>query len=396
MSQPRPANAANNAKTGESKLPSSPRSTTAQARSWRRSRLIGGVAIASAALLLAGCAAPPAQDSDGLQVDTSFLPCMVADTGGFNDRSFNQSAHEGIQEAAQELGLDLVAVESDAETDYDSNVSALVDRGCDLIITVGFLLADATVKAARVNPDVNFAIIDDRADVDGDGETDSPNIKPLLFDVAPAAFLAGYAAASHTKTGVVGTFAGMNIPPVTIFADGYAQGVDYYNEKNGTDVEVLGWDVERQDGLVIGSFVAGTPALTAVQGLLDQGADIVQTGGGTTFQSIIAAFRDVGKDPVVVGGDSDMYHADPENADVYLISVLKGTKVAVIDVIKETVASGFDNAPYIGTLANGGVGISPFHSFESLVDPGLAEELAEIEAHIIEGSITVSSPSSPN
>ncbi|MCO5293460.1 MAG: BMP family ABC transporter substrate-binding protein [Homoserinimonas sp.] len=358
-------------------------------------RLLGTMAVLGTFALLAGCSAPPADSPSTKPAESDFLPCMVSDTGGFNDHSFNQSAYDAIQEAAKDLNSKFIAVESHAETDYESNVNGLVDQGCNLIVTVGFLLAPATVKAALANPDVNFAIIDNDADLDFDGKPDAPNIKPMLFDVAPATFLAGYAAASYTKTGVIGTFAGMNIPPVTIFLDGFAEGIKYYNSVKGTDVKLLGWDEEKQDGLAIGSFVAGTEALTASQNLIAQGADIIESGGGTTFISIISAFQDAGVVPVLIGGDSDMYFADPENADTYLISAMKGTKVATVDVIEKTATSGFDNTPYIGTLANDGVGISPFHDFESKVDPSLQGELDAIKQKIISGEIKVNSPSSP-
>lgn len=363
-------------------------------RGFTRKHLLSSLTVVSTAILLYGCAPVPPDSPTGAAT-SDLLPCMVADTGGFDDHSFNQSAHEGLEEAAKKVGADFLAVESASETDYDSNVSGLIDQGCNLIITVGFLLAETTVKAALANPDINFAIIDNMADLDSDGKPDAPNIKPMLFDVAPASFLAGYAAASYTESGIVGTFAGMNIPPVTIFMDGYADGVAYYNQKKGTDVKVLGWDVDKQDGLAIGSFVASIEALTASQGLIDQGADVIQSGGGTTFLSIIASFQNAGKTPVVVGGDSDMFEADSKNADTYLISVLKGTKVAVAGIIEEAAAGGFDNSPYIGTLANGGVGISSFHDFASKVDPGLQSELDAIKAGIIDGTIEVTSPSSP-
>ncbi len=358
-------------------------------------RLVSTLAVISSAVLLYGCAAAPASAPGATDAAGDFLPCMASDTGGFNDHSFNQAAYDAIKEAATTLNIDFIAVESAAESDYESNVKGLADQGCDLIVTVGFLLAPATVEAALANPDVNFAIIDNDADLDSDGTTDAPNIKPMLFDVAPATFLAGYAAASYTKTGVIGTFAGMNIPPVTIFLDGFAEGIDYYNSVKGTDVKLLGWDVEKQDGLAIGSFVAGTEAVTASQNLIAQGADIIQSGGGTTFVSISSAFKDAGKTPVVIGGDSDMYFASPDNADSFLISALKGTKAATMDVIMKTATGGFDNTPYVGTLANDGVGISPFHDFESKVDPALQSELEAIRQKIIDGEITVTSPSSP-
>ncbi|MDQ1606458.1 MAG: basic rane protein, partial [Microbacteriaceae bacterium] len=154
---------------------------------------------------------------------------MVSDAGGFNDKSFNQLGLEGLQQAAKTLGIKYKSAESNADTDYAPNITSLVDAGCNLIVTVGFNLSAATVTAALANPKVEFAIIDDAADNDFNGKTDAPNIKPILFDTAQAAFLAGYASASYSKVGTVGTFGGIGYPTVTIFMDGFSQGVDYFN-----------------------------------------------------------------------------------------------------------------------------------------------------------------------
>src|SRR5690606_32627088 len=138
-------------------------------------------------------------------VASDFLPCMVSDTGGFDDQSFNQLAYEGLEAAANELGVEFNAIQSGADADYLPNIDGLIGDGCSLIITVGFALSAATVEAALANPDVQFAILDDAADNDFDGQTDAPNIKPLLFDTAEAAFLAGYASASYSESGIIGT-----------------------------------------------------------------------------------------------------------------------------------------------------------------------------------------------
>ncbi|HZW41484.1 MAG TPA: BMP family ABC transporter substrate-binding protein, partial [Agromyces sp.] len=202
-----------------------------------RKAALGGLAIFGAAVLLAGCASAP-EESDGGDGGEAldFLPCMVSDAGGFDDKSFNQLGFEGITDAADELGVEPVTVESQSETDYAPNLTSLVDQGCDLIVTVGFALSAATVESALENPDIEYVIIDDAADNDFDGTTDAENIKPILFDTAQAAFLGGYAAADYTTTNTVGTFGGMNFPTVSIFMDGFKQGVDYYNEQNGKGV----------------------------------------------------------------------------------------------------------------------------------------------------------------
>ncbi|GMA34854.1 BMP family ABC transporter substrate-binding protein [Demequina litorisediminis] len=213
-----------------------------------------GALAAVSALALAACASAPEDETSDTPTATAsessapavepvdFKACMVSDEGGFDDKSFNQSGYEGLTRAESELGVEIAVAESTSESDYPNNLSAQVAAGCDLIISVGFNLSVATVDAALANPDVHFAIIDDLADNDFDGNIDAPNIKPLTFETDEAAFLAGYAAASATKTGTVGTFGGMEIPSVTIFMTGYQAGVDYYNEQNDTDVSVIGMD----------------------------------------------------------------------------------------------------------------------------------------------------------
>ena len=177
--------------------------------------------------------ATPRTSNDGGNKASDFLPCIVSDAGGFDDKSFNQLGYEGVTQAADELGVELKAVESNSENDFAPNLESLVAEGCDAIVTVGFALSAATVESAKANPDIDYILIDDAADNDFDGKTDADNIKPLLYDTAQAAFLAGYAAADYTKTGVVGTYGGKPFPTVTIFMDGFKQGVEYYNEDEG-------------------------------------------------------------------------------------------------------------------------------------------------------------------
>ncbi|MFC6354753.1 BMP family lipoprotein [Luethyella okanaganae] len=356
---------------------------------------LSGLAILGVAALLAGCASAPKGGGSSGAAGADFLPCMVSDSGGFDDKSFNQLGYEGLIQASDELGIKPVTVQSETETDFAPNISNLVDQNCNLIVTVGFLLAQATAEAAVANPNVNFAIIDDLADIDGDGKTDSSNVKPILFNTAQAAFLAGYSAASYSKTGVVGTFGGIPIPPVTIFMDGFVDGVKYYNEKNGKSVQTLGWDVATQNGVFTGGFAQGVEAKTAAQGLIDQNADVILPVGGAIFISAGEAIRDSGKDIAMIGVDADLYETYPNFKDLYLTSVLKGMKVGVYTVTKDAAAGKFNGSPYVGTLENEGVGIAPFHDLESKVSPGLAAQLEEIKAGIIDGSITVESPSSP-
>ncbi|MFV0634235.1 BMP family lipoprotein [Demequina sp.] len=353
---------------------------------------LGAVAAASA-LLLAACASAPEEDpaaTDGTNTATEtetpaesvdFKACMVSDSGGFDDKSFNQSAYEGLKRAESELGIEIATAESTSNSDFGPNLEVQVDAGCDLIITVGFLLSTATVESALANPDVHYAIIDDLADNNYDGEIDAPNIKPITFETDEAAFLAGYAAASATGSGTVGTFGGMDIPSVTIFMDGYQAGVDYYNEQNGGDVSVLGMTSFSE------SFEDQTAGKNLTQGQLDQGADIIMPVAGPVGLGAAAAIQAAG-DSWLIGVDSDWTLTAPDYADIVFTSVLKNIANSVFDTIKTTITDGFSTDPYVGTLENEGVGVADFA--EGTVSDDVLAELDTIKAGIIAGDIEAS------
>lgn len=359
--------------------------------------VLSSLAVLGVAGILAGCgAAPEAAPSSSTSANTSstiegYLPCMVSDAGGFDDKSFNQLGFEGMVAAADELGTENIAVESAAETDYASNLQNLVDQGCSTIVTVGFLLAPAALESATANPDLEYVSIDDTVDQDFDGTTDAPNIKPIIFDTAQAAFLAGYLSAGVSKTGVVGTFGGMNIPTVTIFMDGFAQGVDYYNEQKGTDVQVVGWNRASQDGSFTGEFVANDVARQTAQSLIDQNIDVLLPVGGPIYTSAATAIRDSGREIALIGVDADVYETDPSVADLLLTSIRKGIDVGVHEAIVAAGTGSFDASPFIGTLENEGVGLADFHDWSDRVPAELATEVEGLQASIIAGDITVES-----
>ncbi len=352
---------------------------------------IGAIAAVSA-IALAACSSAPEEEAPATSAaDVTSAPaetvdykaCMVSDAGGFDDKSFNQSGFEGLQQVAADLGIETATAESADGNAYGPNITALVDSSCDLIITVGFLLSQATVDAALANPDVNFAIIDDLADNDYDGTTDAPNIKPITFDTDEAAFLAGYAAAATTQTGTVATFGGMQIPSVTIFMDGFLAGVNYYNDQNGTTVNVLGWDGEN--GSFTGDFDDQTKGQSVTQGFIDNGADIIMPVAGPVGLGAAAAAQAAGN-TWIIGVDSDWVQTAPEYADIVLTSVMKKIGASVYDVVDEAaVGAGFDVTPYVGTLANDGVGLADF--YDAPVSDEVKAAIEEIKAGIIDGSI---------
>ena len=357
--------------------------------------LAGGLVALLASATLAACGDAPDEDTDGgSEAKSDFLPCIVSDSGGFDDKSFNQLSYEGAEQAADELGVELKAVESNSENDYGPNLESLVAEGCDAIVTVGFALAAATKESAAANPDIGYILIDDAADGGDDGATfdgkaDEPNIKPLLYDTAQAAFLAGYLAADYTKTGKVGTYGGAPFPTVTIFMDGFKQGADYYSKEKGKLVKVVGWD--GKNGSFTGGFEANEAATSTARRILDQGVDVILPVGGPIYQGALTAIADSGKDVALVGVDADLFETDPNTQDVVITSILKDMKVSTYEAIMAAGDDELDFEPYVGTLENGGVGIAPFHNFESKVSDTIPGELEEVKAGIIDGSIKVKS-----
>jgi basic membrane protein A len=347
----------------------------------------GGAALAVVAVLSA-CSAAPAEQSAGDVSD--YLPCVISDSGGFDDNSFNQLSYEGVEKAAASIGSDFKSVVSQTENDYAPNLQSLVDQGCDLIVASGFGLVSAVTDAATANPDTTFAMVDDAS-------IDLPNVKPVVFETSEAAFLGGYAAASFTKTGAVATFGGAQYPSVTLYMDGVAGGVAYYNEQNDTDVELLGWDVDSQSGTFIGNFTDQNAASTITQNLIDQGADVIIPIAGPLYQGAASAVQGTDGRVVMEGVDADLFVTDPNGYQpLFLTSILKGISETVADVVEEAAASGgeFDNSAEVGDLENEGVSIAPFHDFESKVSPDLQSQLDQVKSGIIDGSITVTSPGS--
>ncbi|MGA8254992.1 MAG: BMP family ABC transporter substrate-binding protein [Nocardioides sp.] len=367
-----------------------------------RKAFVGGIAALAATTALAACGDAPEDDEAGTddtgasasaEPTTDFLPCIVSDAGGFDDKSFNQLSFEGVEKAADELGAEFKPVESNSENDYGPNLESLVAEGCDAIVTVGFALSAATVESANANPDTEYVLIDDAADTDFDGNKDAENVKPLLYNTAQAAFLAGYAAADYTKTGVVGTYGGQPFPTVTIFMDGFKQGVEYYAAEKGKDVEVVGWDGEN--GSFTGGFEANQTATNTAKQLLDQDVDVILPVGGPIYQGALTAIADSGKDVALIGVDADFFETDPTTQDVVLTSILKNMDVSTYEAILAAGNDEFDTEAYVGTLENDGVGLAPFHNFEDSVSDTLAAELEDVKAGIIDGSITVTSYLTP-
>ncbi len=312
--------------------------------------------------------------------EKKFRVGMVTDVGGIDDKSFNATSWQGMELAKQELGVEVAYLESQQQADYASNITQFIDQGYDMIVTVGFLLGDDTKKFAEQYPNVKFAIVDFAYD------PPIPNVLGLTFATDEAAFLAGYLAAGMTKTGKVGTFGGIKIPPVTIFMVGFEYGVNYYNQKHGTNVQVLGWSTAKDDGLFVGNFESTDDGRRAGEELIAEGADIIMPVAGPVGLGTAAAVKDH-PGTMLIGVDTDWCISAAEYCPVTLTSVMKNMHIAVRDAIKMAKEGTFQGGVYVGTLKNGGVGIAPFHEFDDDVPASLKAELEEVAKGIKDGTI---------
>ena len=353
-------------------------------------KILMGTGVA-AALVLAGCATPPpantaAPSGPATNGGSSFLACMVSDQGGFDDKSFNQTSHNGLTEARDKLGVQIKDVQSKTTSDFATNIQAMVDAKCNMIVTVGFLLGDATLAAAQQNPEIKFAIVDFAYEAAPD------NLKGLVFKTEEPSFMAGYAAASLSESGTVGTFGGAKIPSVTAFMSGYVQGVDYYNEQKGASVTPLGWDLDRADG----QFIPGSEPFENVAGgksvaetLATQGADVIMPVAGPAGEGALQVAQASGGKIAAIWVDTDGVVSQPNYASVIATSVGKSMDVAVFEAIKAAEGGTFSNELYVGTLENEGTYLAPFHEFESRFSAETKAELDQIKADIIAGKITI-------
>lgn len=324
--------------------------------------------------------------------NSDFKACMISDAGGFDDQSFNQAAHSGLTAAEESLGIQIADAESNSDAEFGPNIDAMVQQDCNFVIGAGFLLEDAIQAAAEANPDTNFGLVDSGFQDADFAPVEVENGKPILFNTAEAAFLAGYLAAGMTETDKVATFGGLPIPSVQIFMDGFSDGIDAYNEDNGTAVELLGWDKEAQNGSFANTFDDQSQGASLGEQFISQGADIIMPVAGPVGLGTASVAE--GTDTKLIWVDSDGYETT-EYGDLILTSVLKHMGPAVEGAIEETVNGSFSNEPYVGTLENEGVSLAPFYDFEDAVPQELKDKLAEYEEQIISGELVIESPNAP-
>jgi basic membrane protein A len=323
-----------------------------------------------------------------------FKACLVTDTGGLGDKGFNDNALKGLKDAL-ELGYasEVKNLESNQDSDYASNIDLLVTDGCQQITTVGFTMGAITETKSKENTDVQFSIVDFAYD------PPLANVSGIVFATDQAAMLAGYLAAGVSQTGKIGTYGGLPIPPVIDFMKGLYAGIAYYNEENGTSVELLGWDPAKPDEGIMAPDANnpwGDTNFGNLQGqaFFQEGVDIVlPVAGGTGIGTFTAAkqAQSAGQNVYAIGVDTDQYLTAAGFESVILTSIQKVIDKAVADAIKLAADGEAGGTNYVGTLANEGVTISPFHDLDSLVSQEVKDGIEALRGKIVDGSVTVAS-----
>jgi basic membrane protein A and related proteins len=326
---------------------------------------------------------PTATPDAGDAATTVNKICMVADIGGLNDRSYNQTAFDGVKQAKTLYGWEIEVAEAKSEADYTPDTDRLAQTGkCALIVEVGPLLFDVTKAAAAKYPSQKFQIFDAVL-------PEAPNVWGQGYAIDEPSFLAGYVAAAVSKTGVVGTFGGVKIQGVIDFMDGFALGVEYYNTKNAKNVQVIGWDVASQTGTFAGTFIDKTKGRQIGEDFLNQKVDIIfPVAGGVGLGAGDAMLARGGTNMWLIGVDSDWTQSAPAAyTDLILTSVLKKLDRSVVSAVKALVEGTFKGGEYRANLASGQIDLNGFGKYDSMVPVQVKTDLEQIRADIIAGKI---------
>jgi basic membrane protein A len=328
--------------------------------------------LAIAALALSACGGATAEVSEDNCADEAVLCVgLVTDVGEIDDKSFNQSAWEGVQQAADELGAFTKYVETKDAKDYASNIGLFADKNYDVIVTVGFAMGDATLAAAAEYPEIDFIGVDQ-----GQWGGEVANVAGLIFPEDKAGFLAGALAAQLSQTGTIAAVLGTDlVPPVVAFKEGYEAGALYINP----DINLI--STYHPGGMDV-AFVDPEWGATTAKQALDQGADVVFGAGGKTGNG--ALIEVASSDGVFcIGVDSDQWETVPEAHPCLVSSAMKLITPGVFDLIQASVDGAFPAGNFFGAT-----GLAPFHDFDGSVPQEVKDKLNEIDAALQDGSLS--------
>lgn len=340
--------------------------------------------------VVAACVAPTATTSDSETSEATDAPAaegageasalkigLVTDVGRVNDRSFNQSAWEGVLQACNELGLaegeDCRFIETQDPADYAENIQQFIDAGFNVVVSVGFALGEATATAASENPDVMFIGVDQfQSEV-------LPNLAGLVFNEDQSGFLAGALAAQLSQTGRIAAVLGTDlVPPVVAFKEGYELGAQYINP----NIEVIS---TYHPGGLDRAFIDPEWGANTARQALDQGADVVFGAGGSTGNGAlqeVAAAAGAGETLFCIGVDTDQWETLPAAHPCLVSSAMKLITPGVVELVMLANQGAFPGGNFFG-----GAGLAPFHDFEDQIPQEVKDRLAEIDTALKDGSL---------
>jgi len=332
------------------------------------------VLILTLGLVLAACGGG---EEDCSSADV-FCVGLVTDVGEIDDKSFNQSAWEGVQIAESELGAKIDFIETGDAKDYATNIGLFADNGYDVIVTVGFALGDATAEAAGKYPDIKFIGVDQFQawQFDEDTSNDIANLSGLIFNEDKAGFLAGALAGLLTESNTIAAVLGTDlVPPVVAFKEGYENGAVYTNP----DVKLI--STYHPGGMDVAFTDPEWGATTAKQAI-DQGADVIFGAGGKTGNGALIEIAG-NEGTFCIGVDSDQWETVPEAHNCLVTSAMKLITPGVADLISLAKDDAFPSGNFFGD-----VGLAGFHDFDSEISDDIKSQMAEITTGVLEGSIS--------
>ena len=318
--------------------------------------------------------APAASTAVGdIVLPEDFCIGLVTDVGLVDDKSFNQAAWTGAQHGAELLGVPVSYIETQDSKDYADNIALYANEGCDVIVTVGFAMADATAIAAVEYPDINFIGVDAFQ-----GEA-MDNVAGLVFNEDRAGFLAGALAASMSESGIIGQVLGTNlVPPVQAFGSGFDLGAKHINP----DIEIL---KTYHPGAIEVAFGDPEWGATTSRQAMDNGADVIFAAGGATGNGgliEIASEAEAGSRVFCIGVDLDQWYSVPEAQPCLITSAEKHMVQGVSDLIVQAAAGEMPTGNVYGT-----VGLAPYHDFDSQISDEIKATIEEIAAALNDGSM---------
>lgn len=323
--------------------------------------------------LLAGCSTPEpegkATSAKGATTEpakkSDLVVGLVFDKGGLGDKSFNDSANRGLEDAKAKYGVTGKTVDSKSESEYKTNLEALAEQGAGLVIGVGIAMKDSVEAAAKKYPNVKFAIVD--------ATVAAPNVRSLLFKEEEGSYLAGYLAGQMTKTNKIGFVGGMELPLIKKFQFGYQAGALASNPK-----------VEFLPAKYTGDWVNVDLGKVSAKSLFGSGADVVYAAAGRAGLGVITAAKEEKK--YAIGVDSDQDELEPGSV---LTSMIKRVDVAVSETVGSVVQGTFAGGEKVFDLKAEGVGLSEMKFTKDAIGAEKIKGLDAVKADIVSGKIKV-------